>query len=423
MTRPVIGFLLALLPAVAFADPVLKWTHPDAYDFTIRVSTGAANLNAGGSSLKSATATAAKLLQVDGTYRYDAAPLVLGLAPGGYRAWVLARDRAKNRSAWACLPFSVGGGALPVQTDIDPPVPPSGLEDANIPPAPEPPPDPDPPTPPPPPPIPEPPAPAPTPPAALFADDFEDGTWSDTWDPTGYCCETDGQPGLSLADRNSVRCGGYGFEDNCAAHSGSRGGYWAHGPRFAESEEIYIRWYSYFSNPWTPDPGTNKLMDVNDGAISMQAFCNSSLFGSGKPAVILYGNGQAPCAAQPTPLNGEYARCVNRYQNQSNDLRIEPGNWYLFEWHCKLNTVGSQDGVTRLWVDKVTPGVPGPATQTLRLEYTDCTFRSNTAQKFRQLWLTAYQTATSDSALPQAPANQTEKWDRIVVSRSKIGPR
>ena len=416
MIRPVVGLLLAFLPALAFADPILRWTHPGATDFTVRISQPNQLLNAGGSSLKSATFSAASARQADGTYRYDAAALVRTLNPGGYFAWISARDAARNRSTWVAVPISVGGGAMPPATDTEPPPAPGNVEVGDPPP---PPPDPDPPTPPPPPPPVGPPLPSGD---VVFADDFEDGTWSDTWDPTGYCCESDGQPGLTLAERNSVRCGGTGYGDQCAATSGARGGYWAHGPRMGDFEELYISWFTYYTDPWVPDPVGNKNMIVNDGAISMEAFVNSSVFANGKPTVILYGNGQSPCAAQSTPLNGEYSKCIIRYQNKGADLKIEPGNWYLFEWYCKLNAVGQTNGVTRLWVDKATPGTT-LAAQTLRLEYADCTFRARDDQKLRQLWLSAYQNATSDPSLPQAPAGQTERWDRIVVSKSKVGPR
>lgn len=258
-------------------------------------------------------------------------------------------------------------------------------------------------------------------PSVLFCEDFEDGTWSDTWDPTGYCCESDGVAGKTLAERNSVRCGGLGFEDNCAAQSGEHGGYWAHGPRMPESEEVYIRWYSYYTNPFVFDPVGNKSMIVHDGLIRMEAFVNTNVFGSGKPTVILYGNGASPCAAQPTPANGEYSSCIIRSQNRGNDLKIEPGNWYLFEWHIKLNTPGKGDGVTRLWVDKVTPGQPGPAAQTLRLSYSDCTFRADSDSKVRQLWLSAYENMMSQDA-PVSGSAQHTRWDQIVVSRQPIGP-
>jgi hypothetical protein len=121
----------------------------------------------------------------------------------------------------------------------------------------------------------------------------------------------------------------------------------------------------------------------------------------------------------------KYTR-VNRFQNQNRNFTLTPGNWYLFEWYVKLNTPGRSDGITRLWIDDASHPI---TEQTLRMEYSDMRWlRTQDAGKgFGELRLTVYDQRCNgepNTCPPRGPVvlHQSQKWDRIIVSRSRIGP-
>lgn len=117
---------------------------------------------------------------------------------------------------------------------------------------------------------------------------------------------------------------------------------------------------------------------------------------------------------------------MNRFQNQGNDITLETGRWYLFEWYLKMNTPGVSDGVTKLWVDDASRPI---SRQTLRLQHDDVRWlrSSDAGKQFGFLRLTVYHQRCDiypDTCPPSGPAilNQSQRWDHIVVSRSPIGP-
>jgi hypothetical protein len=141
--------------------------------------------------------------------------------------------------------------------------------------------------------------------------------------------------------------------------------------------------------------------------------------GPGKPFVANYQDLDTP------ETGGAYNR-VNRFQNQGRNITLQPGKWYLFEWYIKLNQPGMSNGETRLWIDEAER--PEPA-QTLRMEYTDMRWlRSGDAGKqFGVVRLTVYhQRCDIEPSIcpPYGPyvLDQSQRWDQLVVSKSRIGP-
>jgi hypothetical protein len=117
---------------------------------------------------------------------------------------------------------------------------------------------------------------------------------------------------------------------------------------------------------------------------------------------------------------------VNRFQNQGRNITLQPGKWYLFEWHVRINSPGKADGETRLWIDDATTRIDE---QTLRLELTDVRWLkySDVGKQFGVLRLTLYHQRCDgipNSCPPNGPSilSQFHKWDHIVISKARIGP-
>jgi hypothetical protein len=142
--------------------------------------------------------------------------------------------------------------------------------------------------------------------------------------------------------------------------------------------------------------------------------CDGMRGGLGKPAVINY---------QDLDWADLGNRCtkVNRFQNQGNDITLQPGKWYLFEWYVKLNTPGVSDGLTKLWVDDASQPI---GTQTLRMSYTDMRWLRSGDAGLRpgELRLLVFNQGCDLGAACPAMLDQYQKWDRIVISTSPIGP-
>ncbi len=134
------------------------------------------------------------------------------------------------------------------------------------------------------------------------------------------------------------------------------------------------------------DAAGNKLMSVH---------IKTNIWGTGQPDMEEF-----------APHPKQY------YQNQNNDLTLQPGKWYLFEWYVKVNTPGIANGVTKLWVDDATAPI---TQQTLRLYYTDVRFRDVDVTP-GELQLTPYHAKTAPNP------SQYVRWDNIVISRKPIGP-
>lgn len=261
----------------------------------------------------------------------------------------------------------------------------------------------------------------------LLCESFEDGAFLDRW--------VIGSNRNSWPEPQFVVCGdGFGFGDRCAAWSNhlvfdGAWGFWGFDAvrTFQAHSEFYVRWYQYVSDPFTWGTLEDKSVMLHGSANTPTAYVGTSR--DHFPAVSNSGPGM-PFVANYQDLDwrdtgGEYTK-VNRFQNQGNDITLEPGRWYLFEWHVKLNTPGVPDGVTTLWIDDATEPV---ITQTRRLYYPDMLWlRSGDADKaFNTLRLTVYHQRCDgipNSCPPNGPRvlNQSHRWDHVVVSKSPVGP-
>jgi hypothetical protein len=265
-------------------------------------------------------------------------------------------------------------------------------------------------------------------PDVLLCDDFENPEILPVWDI--------GSNGASWPNADFVVCGdGLGYGDRCAAWSNrlifdTFWGFWGYDAwrSFTPQNEFYVRWYQYISDPYTWGTLEDKSVMLHsppDASITAYVATNRNEWpavpdsGPGMPFVANYQDLDWP------ETGGQYTK-VNRFQNQGNDITLQPGRWYLFEWYVKLNTPGASDGVTRLWVDDASAPV---STQTLRLEYDDMRWRrsGDAGKQFGFLRLTVYhQRCDSDpnSCPPNGPAilDQWQRWDHVVVSRHPVGP-
>ena len=139
---------------------------------------------------------------------------------------------------------------------------------------------------------------------------------------------------------------------------------------FPARPEFYVRWYQFISSPFAWGTLEDKSVILHDSANSITAYVATNR--NQGPAVADSGPGM-PFVANYQDLDmpetgGQYTK-VNRFQNQGRNITLQPGNWYLFEWHVKLNTPGKADGETRLWIDDATQR--SDALQTLRMHFTD----------------------------------------------------
>lgn len=264
--------------------------------------------------------------------------------------------------------------------------------------------------------------------AVLLCDDFEDGTFEQTWDIGGH------HGMFPISD--FVQCTGnrFGFHDRCAAWSNylsfdREWGFYGHDARtpFPPAPEFYVRWYQYISDPFDWGTLEDKSVMLHDQANTITAYVgtNRNHFpvvadsGPGMPFVANYQDVDTP------ETGGLYTR-VNRFQNQQRNITLKPGKWYLFEWYVKLNSPGFSDGVTKLWIDEATQPI---GVQTLRMHYTDMRWLGarDAEKQFSVLRLTLYH-QRCDGLLNTCPPNgpwilpQSHRWDRIVVSKAPIGP-
>lgn len=274
----------------------------------------------------------------------------------------------------------------------------------------------------------------------ILCDDFEDGSFLQHWDI--------GSNSGTWPNADFVRCGHrFGFHSRCAAWSNflifdTYWGYWGYDAwrRFPPQNDFYVRWYQYISDPYTWGTLEDKSVLLHDpvgpdDAVTITAYVATNRThlpvepnsGPGMPFVANYQD------LDWADTNGQYT-LVNRFQNQGDNITLEPGRWYLFEWYIRLNTPGVSDGVTKLWIDDASRPISKHAgrpmsRQTLRLEYDDMRWlrASDAGKQFGFLRLTTYDQRCDiepQACPPNGPAilNQSQRWDHIVVSRIPIGP-
>ena len=262
----------------------------------------------------------------------------------------------------------------------------------------------------------------------LLCDDFEDGAFQKRWDIGGH------QGFWPISQFVVCSSEGSGFKDHCAAWSNKllfdrEWGFYGYDARrpFAVVPEFYVRWYQYISNPYTWGSLEDKSVMLHDPGNTLVAYVGTNRnhlpvepnSGPGLPFVANYQD------IDWRETENKYTR-VNRFQNQNRNITLEPGKWYFFEWHVKLNTPGASDGVTRLWIDDASQPITAP---TLRMEYSDMRWLRNTdgGNGFGVLRLTVYDqrcNGVPNTCPPRGPAilDQFHRWDRIVVSRARVGP-
>jgi hypothetical protein len=265
-------------------------------------------------------------------------------------------------------------------------------------------------------------------PDVLLCDDFEQPELLPIWDL--------GSNSGAWPVSDFVRCAaGFGYRDRCAAWSNrllfdTFWGFWGYDAwrPFAPQNEFYVRWYQYISDPYVWGTLEDKaVMLHNPPDASMTAYVATNR--NELPSVADSGPGM-PFVANYQDLDwpetgGQYTK-VNRFQNQGRNITLQPGRWYLFEWYVRMNDPGVSNGVTRLWIDDASEPV---STQTLRLEYDDMRWRRSrdAGRQFGFLRLTVYHQRCDgrpDTCPPNGPAmlDQSQRWDHVVVSRSRIGP-
>jgi hypothetical protein len=263
-------------------------------------------------------------------------------------------------------------------------------------------------------------------PNVILCEDFEDGVLQTTWDIASR--------GGTWLPTDFVQCTGdaFGFQSPCAAWShhlvfDTAWGYWGFSARraFSPASEFYVRWYQYISNPFMWGTLEDKSLLLSDRAETIIAYVGTSRnhlpvepnSGPGMPFLASYQDIDWPETAF------QYSK-VNRFQNVGNNLTLQPGKWYFFEWHVKLNTPGMSDGIAQLWVDDAALASPA-----LRLEHTDMRWlkQGDAGKQFDVLRLLVYHQrcdGAPNTCPPNGPAvlNQSQRWDKIVVSRSPIAP-
>jgi hypothetical protein len=261
----------------------------------------------------------------------------------------------------------------------------------------------------------------------ILCEDFDDAEWPQRWDI--------GSNEGMWPTADFVQCGrGFGFHSRCAAWSNrlifdTFWGHWGYDAwrAFVPQSAFYVRWFQYISDPYEWGTLEDKSVMLHDPPLaSMTAYVASNRnhlpvephSGPGMPFVANYQD-------LDWPETGWQFTRVNRFQNQGNDITLQPGRWYLFEWYLRMNTPGVSDGATRLWIDDASRGVPR---QTLRLAYDDMRWLRtvDAGKQFGFLRLTAYNQRCDiapQKCPPIGPAirDQYQGWDGIVVSRSSIG--
>jgi hypothetical protein len=265
-------------------------------------------------------------------------------------------------------------------------------------------------------------------PDVVLCEGFEDGDVQSRWEIGGH------HGTWPISDFALCTDGRFGFHDRCAAWSNwltfdREWGFYGYDARrtFPPAPEFYVRWYQYISDPFEWGTLEDKSVMLHDLAETIVAYVGTDRnhlpveanSGPGMPFVANYQDVDSPETA------GQYTR-VNRFQNQRNNITLQPGRWYLFEWYIRVNTPGQSDGVTRLWIDDASGAI---ASQTLRMEYTDVRWLKtrDAGKQFGLLRLTVYHQRCDigpNTCPPNGPAilRQSQRWDQIVISKSRIGP-
>lgn len=378
-----------VLPPPDVTVPSVSITAPAAgatVSGTISV-TGSATDNVGVTSVQFKL-DGSNLGTADSSAPYSVSWNTTGATNGSHTITAVARDAAGNQTTSAAVSVTVSNAALPTAPEA---ICPGGSNpNANV----------------------------------VWCDNFQQGDYLSRW---MIGSNKDQWPASDF-----VKSTAFGFNDSSAAWTNNLvfDDYWGYfgydaSDYFPPQSEFYIRFYQYVSNPYTWGSLEDKSVLLHDASRSLDTYIATSRVGGGESCEAVAGAKGKPVFInyqdRDWPEMGGQCTKVNRYQNQGNDITLQPGKWYLFEAYIKLNTAGSNNGIVKLWIDDASVPI---TTQTLRLAYTDMRFlRSGDAgKKLSELRLTVYnQRCDSGSACP-SQRNQFHKWDNFVISTTPIGP-
>jgi len=259
-------------------------------------------------------------------------------------------------------------------------------------------------------------------PNVIWCDDFEDGTWTDTWS------------GINDWGGNgeAARCGTLGYNSNCtwragpnwqgpgdyATYDGTRN----HGTTVSE---IYVRFYTKFLPGWVfgapvgsfndlrGDKGVYLCLEETSGGCNVKwewgKYCVNYPEGKNPPWDRCRMAIESYTISGPAPISGDYVP-----QNLGNDIIYQPNQWYFVKIYLKLNTPGQSNGILRVWSD------PAPVTTpTLRMEYTNISLRSGSTNMSR-IFLSGF-SFRCNSGCPSS-ITKTLNLDQLVVSGADIPP-
>ena len=170
--------------------------------------------------------------------------------------------------------------------------------------------------------------------------------------------------------------------------------------------ESYFR--LYFQRQSDYNGGHEKMFDFTRGFGTGQMVALAyNYFGTGQIRGIPYLHQDDGVASQPG--NGWFL------SNQAPIVYTNSGSWYCVEMHIKLNTPGVWDGLWEMWLDDMgIDGRSGPATPTLRSQYTDVLYRNSGSEAsvdIGGIWIENW---------ANAPTTGTTYYSNIIVS--KTGP-
>lgn len=251
-------------------------------------------------------------------------------------------------------------------------------------------------------------------PEVLFAADFEQDDWLESWNrlTRSEMAIVDGgeQNGFAPLRGKALRTTLKQGENNAlnlrylfARHHGE------------EPEEVYFRYYLRFGADWNPDRDGGKLPGLagtyGKGGWGMRKADGTNGWSvRGAFARSIRGPGGA---AYLTPI-GSYVYQADMKGNSGSHWGwgegpgslLQSNRWYAVEQYIKLNTPGAHDGVFRAWID-------GHQV----MEKTGLSFRTVPELRIESVWMNVYHGGTATS-----PRDMSLYIDNVVVARSYIGP-
>ncbi|MCK5612721.1 hypothetical protein KAR91_63195, partial [Candidatus Pacearchaeota archaeon] len=197
----------------------------------------------------------------------------------------------------------------------------------------------------------------------------------------------------------------YGGSGKCYWHTwpgvSNSGDGFIHG-YFGERDEIYIRYYSKlkdtsWSSSWGPTTGWKLfwLYATNYGQFCRVNFLKR--FYHSKDAYALYVYAQ-----------GSYEVDTESFGY----LSIVPTDWNCYEHQFKMNDVGQNNGIYRLWFNGV-----------LTIEDTSVTYRNSSNQHFYKMEVMANAKVPTGPTSPAYDGGAMKEYmDELIISDSYIGP-